>query len=203
MEAYSTKDGKHKWTRKLPGDGNAPPAVGPGCFYVGRQTDTPAAKPNENPTESYVLWALDEATGKPRWQRALEGESSHNPPFVSNDRVFVVAEKRIHAMSSATGDLLWSRDLAGLRTAPAFAGDLMLLWGESLEEIEERSTSGSRSLFALDLATGITRWTCPLAAIPGARSESSRGLSRPFFRNGTLLFSDELHAFRLQQATGR
>jgi len=118
------------------------PAVVDGIVYVG--------------SNDHHLYALDEATGKPRWAFMTRGGIASSP-FVSGGRVwFTDAANTIYALSSSTGRLIWK-----VATGP----DLPVVGGwdfyQSSPTIADGVLfigSGDGHLYALSASTGRQLW---------------------------------------------
>ena len=89
-----------------------------------------SASPLQRPPEEGrgVLMALDAATGRRLWQRAL-GSAPFACATVSRDVVFVPTfDGRIHAFAARTGHELWSdRAPAGINGCPSVSGDMLFV----------------------------------------------------------------------------
>jgi eukaryotic-like serine/threonine-protein kinase len=93
---------------------------------------------------------------KPRWATTL-GYSILTDPTASGDLVIVEVEDSIHALVASTGAPRWQRHPLGtLVGRPVVADGALYITGDRL--------------FALDAASGRTRWTWPFP--PGVRSVS-------------------------------
>lgn len=82
-----------------------------------------------------MVWALDEASGQPRWQTRLGAafkdmgfsEGPRCTPTVAGDQAFVLnAAGVLAALNARTGEVLWQRDLK-----KDFGGKMMSDWGYS------------------------------------------------------------------------
>jgi serine/threonine-protein kinase len=98
------------------------------------------------------LYALDAATGQPRWSRLTGSEAS---PAVSGGTVYVGGSSGVvHALDAVTGAPRWQHQAAGLmfggHQPPAVAGGIVYL-------AARRGRHGG-AVVALDAATGQRRW---------------------------------------------
>jgi outer membrane protein assembly factor BamB len=107
----------------------ASPAVAGGTVYVGNI--------------SGKVYALDAATGHPRWSHTIGG--SFSSPAVAGGTVYVVSDQKVYALDAATGHLRWSHTTGGSASGPAVAGGTVYV--------------GSDKVYALDAATGHLRWS--------------------------------------------
>ncbi len=107
-------------------------------------------------THAGNLYALDAATGTPRWRFTAPGPLLHSPAVAENRVITAAAEGGVYALDAATGRLLWSAAVrpggAGFAAAPLIA--------------ERRVFLGSRDgrFYCLDLADGRELWRADLPA---------------------------------------
>jgi hypothetical protein len=122
VTALSLEDGEMRWERTLddgePARGNAPIAIvaANGMLYV-----------NSNAS----LLALDAATGEQRWQRIFESYVVA-APILAGEVVVVAsipldlaeneAERRLHGISTATGNEVWRWSFEGVDGAVVYEG---------------------------------------------------------------------------------
>ncbi len=138
VAALEATDGSERWRRRLDAGDEADvtvrrPAVRDGTVFV---TGWPSQ-----------VRALDAETGDVAWEDELD-ERMVLPPTATDDGV-VVPTRRGLTVYEATGDVRWSRDLAGNATggAVAVADDRVFF------------ADGTESLHARDLETGAEEWT--------------------------------------------
>ncbi|MEJ7605537.1 MAG: PQQ-binding-like beta-propeller repeat protein [Bryobacteraceae bacterium] len=101
---------KQLWTRPL-GEGYSGVTIDSGILYTMYRN-----------TNEEVIVALDNASGKTKWELAYEssrsglalenGPGPHSTPLVLGDRVFTIGIRgRMHALDKKTGKLAWSKEL--------------------------------------------------------------------------------------------
>lgn len=149
------------WRVDLPGTGQSSPVLRHAVAYV-----TSAALPRK---ESWILQAIDAATGQERWRRTQPSAAPEDisdthsqaapTPVVGSDAVFAFFESGDCLSWSHDGDLRWHRVLTrelgplannhGLGGSPVLAGDLLVV------PLDQEKPS---CLVALDRRTGATRW---------------------------------------------
>ncbi len=111
---------------------------------------------------------------KKAWQKG-EGKWHVDAPVnVAGDTVLVptsyldkekVGERAIYALSAATGETLWKKELAHNPWGGAtIAGDLVIVPGSSVGYYYKELKGAKGDLTALDLKTGAVKWTKP---VPG------------------------------------
>lgn len=125
--------------------------------------------------------ALDPATGKRIWEKAL-GVPIRSAPTAARDRVFVLTvEGRLYCLSAIDGTELWvvrglpQQASLGLNTSPAVDDDIVIVPYSSGDLIALRVADGS-GLWSESLSR--TRTTSQLAAMSDA--------ARPAVDNGTV-----------------
>lgn len=98
--------------------------------------------------------ALDAGTGSRLWE-ARVGSSVRNAPAVSEGVVvFLSNDGEVHALEAATGRAMWSYELA-----PQDEPETRSAYSSPLIADGVVYAGVQRELAALDLATGVTRWT--------------------------------------------
>jgi polyvinyl alcohol dehydrogenase (cytochrome) len=137
--AFEARDGRPLWQRNLQTLATrtyllATATVGDGLLYVGTE-DTPVLghswPQNYGPPAGGRMVALDAATGRVVWSRAL-GAAVQVPPALVGEDLFVVdALGGLHVLDARTGRPLWQGELHGrLESASAgvaVAGDTLLV----------------------------------------------------------------------------
>ncbi len=148
--------GHLKWTFNFPTDNeyqSTLPIIGTGnTVYLGSQV-------NNKP---YRLYALNGATGEVRWSRRAEAAV----PVVGEDNQIFVGGKRLLALDSRTGRQRWAfqppasanvgdpnsdNDDGQIKNAAYANGTVLVAFG-----------CPDQRLFALDAATGKSKWSLPL-----------------------------------------
>ncbi len=170
------------WKTALPGGGGSSPIVAGGRIYL-------TCYSGAGDTLRRHLVALDRATGKVAWDRAVparlpeqegirEGHGyASSTPVADGERIYVFFGKSGVLAFDLAGKQLWQADVGsglngwGSAASPVLHGDLLLV-NASVE---------SESLVALDRRTGRERWRAPgireswntpiLVAAPGGRTE--------------------------------
>jgi outer membrane protein assembly factor BamB len=115
-DSWPSDGPKKLWEREL-GDGYSAIAVRGDTLYTMYRRDAAAWQIFTRDQE--VVVALDSKTGTTKWEfaydvrfRSDQGSGPHVMPQVSGDLVFTVgATGKLHALSAATGKLVWKRDL--------------------------------------------------------------------------------------------
>lgn len=130
--------------------------------------------------KSSVVWAIDVATGTLAWKSgtADRGEGVIGDTAAADGRVFVpyVTQKRFAALDAATGQQLWSRELAGLGFPDPVAVPGAVITAD---------TSGQ--VLALDAATGDVLWNTTLdGGVYGGLSVAGGRLYVPIVATGFL-----------------
>ncbi len=146
-----------------------------------------------SPSQQGTVWAISARTGRIIWRHQLPN-NAFSEPVVDHGRVFIgVGNIRFHVLphshtlirgtgvsgiwcfNAATGDLLWVNHTSGSDQPPP------TVVGTTLYAV-----SGSRKLYAIDVANGHRRWTLPLPAY------SSRSSPRVV---GHMLYLGGAHAY--------
>ncbi|MES2459569.1 MAG: PQQ-binding-like beta-propeller repeat protein, partial [Armatimonadota bacterium] len=132
--AAPTEKGSPLWTRSLPSAVQSRLVQAEKTVYV--------------PTMGGVLFALDAASGKTRWQFKTGG-SLFSVPLVDNGTVFIGSgDHFIYALDARTGKPRWKRETGGsVLAGAAKAGDVVCI------------TSTDRKIYGLDSTSGTVRWT--------------------------------------------
>jgi len=135
------------------GLGDCPPASDGAsiyCDYLGPVKSGPAVDPGVSAVEH--VFALDSATGRPRWDLALESgtvppRNEAAIPLLYQKRLYVgsAVAPYLHAIDTATGKLLWSRKVHGPVKGGIVAHNGIVYFGDL-----------NGSLWALDANTGRT-----------------------------------------------
>lgn len=175
-----TTNGQIEWSFTLTGGGRGsmgvPPACHDGKVFFGGQGDD-------------KFYALYNDTGKLAWELpGVEGVYA-SPPASVGDLVYAFGDKKLYALSAATGDVVWSQDAAGWagRVVVYDSAVVALAWntaptafhaltGKRLWQREDIHTYFSDAVaydnmvylgsdlrvLALDLSNGQTKWSAPL-----------------------------------------
>jgi outer membrane protein assembly factor BamB len=106
------------------------------------------------PTMGGVLYALDTASGKTKWQ-FKSGGALFSVPLVDNGVVYVGSgDHFIYALDARTGRQRWKHETGGsVLAGAAKAGDVLCI------------TSTDRKIYGLDAASGTVRWTQPVDSL--------------------------------------
>lgn len=126
--------------------------------------------------EELFLFALDEETGKPRWNSRI-GSTARNPcstPTVDSNRVYALdPDGELVCAAVSTGKIIWSRsfieDFSGVMMSGRGYGESPLIDGDHLIC---SPGSDEAMIVALDKYTGKTVWT---AGIPDLGSGGGQG----------------------------
>ena len=157
------------WKADLPGRSTSSPIV------VGDLVVTTASS-GAKQDRLHVI-ALDKATGTPRWERSFwaTGRTLCHPTSAVAAGTPASDGKRIVALYSSCdlfcldleGRLLWQRNLAvehpksgndvGMGSSPPIVGDAVVV---------QIDCQGDAFAAAIDLATGVDRWTAPITDCP-------------------------------------
>ena len=137
--------------------------------------------------KDYKVYALDAATGHPRWTYATGAAASG--PAVAGGTVYVGSgvgvgsgAGKVHALDAATGRVRWTYTTGGPVSDPAVAGGTVYVG------------SDDQKVYALDAATGHPRWT---------RFTGDPAPSSPAVAGGTVYFgSGARKVYALDAATG-
>ncbi|WP_254279442.1 PQQ-binding-like beta-propeller repeat protein [Haloarcula marina] len=104
--------------------------------------------------EDAVAWAVDAADGSRRWQTTLSGGGSTSLS-VGSERVYVAGDRQgdagVRALDPETGELLWRAVDQEVRGAPTV--------GDGTVYATTPNDVGPKTLFALDPASGETKWS--------------------------------------------
>ncbi|MEU6688115.1 serine/threonine-protein kinase, partial [Streptomyces sp. NPDC046832] len=176
----TAKPSRQPWTHTTSGYFRSLPAVVDGTVYI-RSDDK--------------LYALDAATGTPRWTYTTEitsllrklilatGSGFSSPAVVDGTVYIGSADEKVHALDAATGTLLWTHTTGGrVFSSPAVVDGTVYIG------------SNDYKVYALDAATGTPRWTY-----------TTRGevRSSPAVVDGTVYIgSDDDKVYALDAATG-
>ncbi len=116
--------------------------------------------------------AIDEASGKVLWTHDFDSSSvGPNGVAVADGRVYGATADSAFALDAKTGDQLWTVKLTrnaneGIDMAPGVHGDLVYVSTVPGNASSFYKGNGQGVLFALDGATGATKWT--FATVPTA-----------------------------------
>lgn len=186
ISAY-TLNGKKLWEKraaKKEKEISSGVSVGAGIVVVG--------------SASGMLYALDAATGEPKWQRKLSG-SILAPSLINSDRVVTFAnDGTVYGTDVNTGEPVWTFDV------PSTA---LSMRGSSAPVMADEDTvvlaSANAYVFGLDIHSGVPKWQRRVAISEG-RSEVQRLIdidSDPVFDNGqmfTVSYQGQVTAVDLQ-----
>jgi len=145
------------------------PVVVDGLVYVG--------------SNDHRLYALDAATGTPRWIHRT-GAAVRSSPAVVDGTVYVGSwDGKVSALDAATGALRWTHTTdAPVQSSPAIADGLVYVG------------TNYGSMYALDAATGTPRWT---------HTTDGPVQSSPAIADGLVYVgSDDRKVYALDAATG-
>jgi outer membrane protein assembly factor BamB len=149
--AVDAVTGRQRWRFQSDANYFQTPAVAGGQVFlvVELSTRDPAAD-----NSSAWVYALDARTGAENWvwHDGLTGR----PPAVANGMVYLAtvtrSDHQITALEAATGKAVWTSVDAGDGSAPVVVGTTIY------------ATSGDGGLYAIDGATGATRWRVDLGS---------------------------------------
>ncbi|MCB1236950.1 MAG: PQQ-binding-like beta-propeller repeat protein [Verrucomicrobiae bacterium] len=162
LDSFPTGGPPARWRQEV-GPGWASPVVSDGRVFV-------ADAKLEKPRSSEQLRAFDEATGKPLWTYAYEapypdwalvpgqGGGPSATPIAEENRVTMLgANGEVHCLDTATGRLIWERNLGkefevwamGCRASPLIDGDRLVLFV---------GAKPGACVMALDKRTGADVW---------------------------------------------
>ncbi|HEX8744581.1 MAG TPA: PQQ-binding-like beta-propeller repeat protein [Thermoleophilaceae bacterium] len=96
-----------KWIRRDLGTSVSYPVIAEGKVFVTAVTGTPSSS-SSSTTGPTLLYALDRRTGGTVWVREV---ATFGSPAYEDGRVFVLGERALDAVSAATGERLWRRDM--------------------------------------------------------------------------------------------
>ena len=102
-----------KWIRRDLGSNLSYPVIAEGRIFVTAVSGTPSSSSSSSSGPT-LLYALDRRTGGTVWVREVAGAGS---PAYEDGRVFVLGERALDAVSAATGERLWRRELDFARGA--------------------------------------------------------------------------------------
>ena len=199
VEKFSTAELTPAWSAPIGPGYTGPTVAGDRVFVMDRVT---------RPEQQERVLCFDRATGRAVWAHAYaciyrQVDYALGPRAsvtVADGRAFALGTMgHAHALDSATGRVLWARDLAtelnaeintwGVTSAPLVVGDLVIL------QIGGRPGA---CLVALDVRTGAERWR----ALDGRASYSPPRLVRLDGRDVVLAWTATWLAL-LEPATGR
>ncbi len=138
--AFATEDGTERWSveERYLGVGTGSSTDAPVVATVARGSDTPTVR------------GRNVDTGDERWHHVLDADDNFVVAGGTTDRSTVYVTEFdgfVLALDAADGSVRWSRQFEdATRSEPVVAGDSLLVAGEG-------------TLYALDRATGETRWT--------------------------------------------
>lgn len=181
-----------KWKTKIPGYGTSTPIIWENQVFIQTAISSskpepkslPAAEPpaepgqrrrrggprSEQPTEPYqfTILAIDRATGKTAWQKALRQEIPHEghhsdhgfasaSPVTDGEHVFSYFGSRGLYCLDLNGNVIWQKDLGKMRTKNSFGeGSSPALYGGVL--VVNWDHEGEDFIVALEKSTGKQLW---------------------------------------------
>lgn len=181
--------GDYAWDIAIPGVGHAAPVIWDEHVFVTSAED-----------EGAVRWLidLDAKTGKQRWARAIgmnrskkhqKSSWASSSPATDGKQVYVTfadKENYLVAAYDFQGELRWRRNLGpfesqhGLGVSPIVVDDLLIV---------QNDQDGPSSVFALDCATGSTRWVTSRAFRDQSTSYSTPLVLRKAGQSPQLIFA--------------
>ncbi|MFJ8791776.1 PQQ-binding-like beta-propeller repeat protein [Streptomyces sp. NPDC102462] len=174
--------GFEAWSVALPGAVRAEPVVCAGTVLVG--------------CADGHCYALDAATGEPRWRFAARSPLLRSPA-AADGQVFVVGQDGIlHAIGADDGRERWQRQV-GHSAAPVVDGGLLYLVHHPAYLLRDASR-----LRALDAATGEPRWERPLPDGSGSGPAVADGRVHVHGAKGALSAFDAASGERLWHRAG-
>lgn len=181
-----------KWKTKIPGYGTSTPIIWENQVFIQTAISSskpepkslPAAEPpaepgqrrrrgggrSEAPTDShqFTILAIDRATGKAAWQKALRQEIPHEghhsdhgfasaSPVTDGEHVISYFGSRgLHCLD-LNGNVIWQKDLGKMRTRNSFGeGSSPALYGQVLVVMWDHE--GEDFIVALDKTSGKELW---------------------------------------------
>ncbi|MFC0842817.1 PQQ-binding-like beta-propeller repeat protein [Streptomyces noboritoensis] len=176
LYAVNAADGKQRWKFRTDATAfRAAPTVADGVVYVGRISDGMLCALDAGTgeqrwksdvgivswaqpvvadgvvyctTSSERLFAVDAASGKPKWDFA---SGRGGPVAVSGGVVYVSGGKLLYALDAATGSKRWVFPVGGALSAPAVADGVVYV----------ATASDDKYLYAVAAASGEQRWRFP------------------------------------------
>ena len=134
------------------------------------------------------VYALDAATGQPRWPKPFEANGAiPTTPALAGDKLYVGAlDNRLYALDKATGEVAWSFKAGNWIWCDPLVVNGVVYVG-----------SLDHNVYALDAATGEPRWSKPFAAKAPIRAQ-------PALAGGVLVVADhDGHVFGLDPTNGQ
>ncbi|MGW2179414.1 protein kinase domain-containing protein [Streptomyces sp. NPDC001732] len=148
VEARDVRTGDLRWTYRTGGDVADPRASADGTLYVA--------------AAGGAVHAVDTRTGRRRWAvPGPEGARDHGELTASAGRVYVVTGADTRALDARSGKTLWHA-LPGVPGTLAATADTVYVSATTDDHDEEYGKEDAKEdakVFALDAATGRTRWT--------------------------------------------
>lgn len=158
--AIDAESGTEVWRRDIGHRfGSSSPVVADGTVYVGTNGDGPLivrGEEDEEEFEACAFLALDAATGETEWRYEEFGEKDHidSSPAFADGRVYFGGEEQLYALDAATGEEVWTRDIATHpQSSPAVANENVYYGAPSGD------SDTPAQVWALDAASGETVWT--------------------------------------------
>jgi outer membrane protein assembly factor BamB len=142
-----------------------------GTLYVTARHNGPIADASGNLINPQTLYALDAATGRPRWTYVTHS-SSYVTLAVGPGIVYIDADDGIHALRTSDGTHLWHSDAQTGRTfapiAPIVGSTLYLTSSQILPPEKLALLAPQRSqtyLYAVNAADGSDNWGVPVGPV--------------------------------------
>jgi outer membrane protein assembly factor BamB len=182
VAAVDAATGRERWSRDVEGPVAASPVVADGALYVG--------------TNAGILYAFDAATGQPRWQFPVGGDLYASPAY-ADGAIFVGSwDGTFYTIDAATGTERWRFAAGGaIWAAPPVVDGIVYVAGPNTS-VADRPIS----LWALDAATGRTRWETDL---PGS-SASVQDRDLPVaVMHGVVYLQRDQNLYAVDAASGR
>src|SRR5215218_3364868 len=142
------------WSREMGGEVSYP-VIAEGKVFV-----TVADREYSGTT----LFALDAATGAPRWSKPLEHETQWSGLAYEGGRLFVLPETGgLYALDPATGAQQWRADVTPPEAGPpTAAGGSVYVSGQTTWYAPDEESSAAGGVYAIRASDGAVRWRRPV-----------------------------------------
>jgi outer membrane protein assembly factor BamB len=171
VTAYNAQTGAQLWQYGNNYHFDATSAFSGDTLYVTARHSGPISDASGKVINPESLYALDAATGRPRWTYAMHS-SSPSQLAVGPDTVYIDADDGIHALRASDGSLLWrSAPQIGWTFAPIAPIVGFTLYFTSLQILPPEKLvllSGQRAqtyLYAVNATDGTTDWGVPVGFV--------------------------------------